>query len=104
MEQMSSEPLTAAEVKTMIQQDPVLLRVHSNVLRGWPETVDSSFNPYSSCRHELSVCKGYILWGNYVILLNARRQTLLDELHDSHQGACHMKERARMVVMVATYG
>ena len=98
MEQMSSGPLTTAEVKSMIQQDPVLSRVHSYVLRGWPETVHSSFNPYSSRRHELSVCKGCVLWGNQVIIPKAGCQLILDELHDSHQGARCMKERAQMVV------
>ena len=95
---MSPGPLTTAEVKTMTQRYPVLLLVHSYVLLGWPETVDSSFNPYSSCRHELSVCKGCVPWGNRVIIPKARCQMILDELHVFHQGACHMKERARMVV------
>ena len=52
MEHISSGPLTATQVKTMTQRDPVLSRVHSYVLRGWPSTVDSSFTPYSSCRLE----------------------------------------------------
>ena len=95
---MYSGPLTAAEVKTMAQQDPLLPWVHSYVLCGGPDTVDSSFNPYSSHRHELSVCKGCVLWGNRVIIPKAGRQMILDELHDSHQGACRMKERARILV------
>ena len=98
MEHMSTGPLTAAQVKSMTQRDPVLSRVRSHVLRGWPTTVDSSFNPYSSRRHELSVCNGCILWGNRVVIPQAGRQLILDELHDSHQGVCRMKERARMVV------
>ena len=40
MKRMSSGPLTAAQVKAMTQWDPVLSRVHSCVLRGWPTTVD----------------------------------------------------------------
>ena len=99
MEHMSSGPLTAAaQVKAMTQRDPILSRVHSYVFRGWPTTVDSSFNPFSSRRHELSVCNGCVLWSNRVIIPKAGRQTMLDELHDSHQGTCRMKERARMVV------
>ena len=65
---MLSGPLTTAQVKAMTQWDPVLSRVHSYVLRGWPTTVDSSFNPFSSRKHELSVCNGCVLWGNYVII------------------------------------
>ena len=61
IEYMSSGPITAAQVKTMTQRDPVLAQVYSYVLCGWPDTVDSSFNPYSSHKHELSVCKGCIL-------------------------------------------
>ena len=55
-------------------------------------------NLYSSRKHELSVCNGCILWQNRVIIPKAGRQIILDELHDSHQGVCRMKERARMVV------
>ena len=98
LDHMASGPLTAPEVKTMTQRDPVLSRVHSYVLRGWPNAVDSSFNPYSSRRHELSVCYGCVLWGSRVIISKAGRQVILDELHVSHQGASRMKERARMVV------
>ena len=68
---MASGPLTAAVVKTMTQRDPVLSRVHSYVLRDWPNAVDSLFNPYSSHRHELSVCNGCVLWGSCVIIPKA---------------------------------
>ena len=98
MEHTSTGPLSAAQVKTMTQRDPVLSRVYSYLLRGWPNTVDTSLNPYSSRRHELSVCNGCILWGNRVIIPKAGCQIILDELHDSHQGVCRMKERAGMVV------
>ena len=47
LDHMASGPLTAPEVKTMTIWDPVLSRVHSYVLQGWP---DSSSNPYSSYR------------------------------------------------------
>ena len=103
MEHVPSGPLTAAEVKTMTQRDPVMSQVHSYVLCGWTETVDSSFNPYSSCRHELSVCKGCVLCSNHVIIPKTGHQTILDELHDSHQGACRMKESTNGG-MVATCG
>ena len=95
---MSSGPLTAAQVKAMTQQDPILSRVHFYVLCGWPTTVDSSFNPFSSRRHELSVCNGCVLWGNRVIIPKTGHQTILNELHDSHQGTSRMKERTRMLV------
>ena len=36
--------------------------------------------------------------GNRVAIPQAGRQLILDKLHDSHQGVCCMKERARMVV------
>ena len=98
MEHMSTGPLTASQVKSMTQRDPVLSRVHSYVLRGWPTSVDSSFNPFSSRRQELSVCNGCVLWGNRVIIPKVGRQRILEELHDSHQGMSRMKERARMVV------
>ena len=102
MEHMSSGPLMAAQVKAMTQQDPVLSRVHSCVFRGWPTTVDFSF-PHADMSYQfvMVTCYGavtsFMLWG-CVIIPRAGRQTILDELHDSHQGASRMKERARMVV------
>ena len=74
MEHTSTGPLSAAQVKTMTQRDPVLSRVYLYLLRGWPNTVDPSLNPYSSRRHELSVCNGCILWGNRVIIPKAVHQ------------------------------
>ena len=93
MEHMSTGPLTAAQVKSMTQRDPILSHVLSHVLRGWPTTVDSSLNPYSSRRQKLSVCNGCILWGNRVVIPQAGCQLILDKLHDSISSGCLPHER-----------
>ena len=41
---------------------------------------------------------GCVLWGNRVVILIAGRKRILDDLHETHQGASRMKARARMVV------
>ena len=87
---MSTGPLAAAQVKSMAQRDLVLSHFHSYILRGWPNAVDLSFNPYSSRRHKLSVFNGCILFKNRIIIPEAERKLILDELYDSHQGVCHM--------------
>ena len=52
--------------------------------------------PYWSKRTELSVQNGCILWGSRVIVPPPSRVPLLQELHGSHPGICHMKSLARM--------
>ena len=41
---------------------------------------------------------GCVLWGNRVVIPAAGRQQILEELHESRQGASRMKGRAIMVV------
>ena len=78
MEHISTGSLTATQIKSLTHRDPVLPRVHAYVLRGWPTSVDLSLNPYSSRRHELSVCNGCVLWGNCVIIPKAGRKCILE--------------------------
>jgi len=99
MEHLSLGPLTATQIKTMTCKDPTLSRVYLYILHGWPHTTDDHIlQSYLSRRKELSIFDGCILWGNQVVIPTAGRQAILEELHESHQGASRMKGRARMVV------
>ena len=70
-----------------------------HILHGWPPaTDDHTLQPYSLKQNELSIMDGCVLWGNRVVIPTAGRQQILEELHESHQGASRMKGRARMVV------
>jgi len=101
MEHLSSGPLTATQNKTMACKDPTLSRIYLYILHtyGWPHTTDDHIlQLYLSRQKELSIFDGCILWGNQVVIPTARCQAILEELHESHQGASRMKGRARMVV------
>ena len=97
LEHLSSGPITATQIKTMTRQDKVLSRVFHFVQNGWPATVEPALTPYASRKYELSSLDGCVLWGTRVVIPTAGRKRILDDLHETHQGASRMKSRARMV-------
>ena len=98
LEHLSSGPVTATQIKTMTRQDKVLSRVLYFVQNGWPATVEQTLKPYASRKYELSSLNGCVLWGTRVVVPTAGHRRILDDLHETHQGASRMKARARMVV------
>lgn len=98
LEYLSSGPITATQIKTMTRQDRELSKVLYYVQNGWPGKVEPSLQPYASRKNELSSLDGCVLWGTRVIMPTAGRSRILDDLHETHQGASRMKARARMVV------
>lgn len=99
MEQLDQSPVTAANVRTWTNTDPLMSRVRQFILSGWPSTInDEMLKPYFSKRTELSVQDGCVLWGNRVIIPNIGQPEVLQELHEAHPGATRMKRLARMFV------
>ena len=98
LEHLSSEPLTATQLKTMTRQDKILSRVLYFVQNGWPATVEPTLTPYTSRKYELCLLNGCVLWGTRVVVPTAGCKRILDDLHETHQGASLMKARAWMVV------
>ena len=98
LEHLSSGPITATQIKTMTRQDKILSKVLYFVQKGWPATVEPALTPYASRKYELSSLDGCVLWGTRVVIPTAGRKRILDDLHETHQGASRMKARARMVV------
>ena len=96
MQQLDTTPMSAAEVKDWTSKDPVLAKVKSFILSGWPDQLeDSEFKPFVQRKHELSVEDGCILWGSRVIIPPQGRQKVLKELHQAHPGMSRMKGLAR---------
>ena len=60
--------------------------------------VEPALMPYAPRKYELSLLDGCVLWGTRVVIPTAGRKRILDDLHETHQGASQMKARARMVV------
>ena len=87
LEHLSSGPVTATQIETMTRQDKVLSRVLYFVQNGWPATVEQTLKPYASRKYELSSLNGCVLWGTRVVVPTAGRKRILDDLHETHQGA-----------------
>ena len=96
---LSATTTNASSIKRWTDTDPVLSQVRDFVLQGWPTTqLDDKFQPYHQRKDELSVLEGCIVWGSRVVVPPPGRQSVLDELHDSHLGASKMKSLARAYI------
>ena len=98
IETLQRSPVTAEQVRSWTDTDPVLARVRNLVQKGWSEATEDSLKPYYQRRDELSVQDGCLLWGCRVIIPTAGRAEILNELHDGHPGVSRMKGIARSVV------
>ena len=94
---LENSPTNCAEIRENIKNDEVLKKVFQFCLEGWPSSLagDPDLGPYARRRDELSVQDGIILWGIRVIIPQALRSSLLNELHTNHTGSSRMKELAR---------
>ena len=88
-------PVTSRQIAEATRKDPVMSRVLSHTLNGWPaHNSDRDVQPYFDRRTELSFKGGVVLWGLRVVVPPAFRDRLLEELHDQHPGIYRMKALA----------
>ena len=82
---ISCTPVTAHNIKTWTDKDPILSKVQRYVLSGWPTTnTDPSLQSYWSRRTELSVLDNcIILWCSHLVGPPPARRPLLEQLHES---------------------
>ena len=90
--------VTSQMIKKETQVDPVLSKVYTYVISGWPGVVDPTLVPYKSKRDELTTQQGCILWGTRVIVPPSLQKKVLEELHATHPGISRMKALARSYV------
>ena len=80
-------PVTLRQIAEATRKDPVMSRVLSHILNGWPShNSDRDVQPYFNRRTELSVKGRVILWGLRVVVPPAFRDRLLKELREQHPG------------------
>ena len=92
-------PVTAEQIAEHTRKDPILSRVWSHTLNGWPSHMqDDALQPYFRKRHELSTEGGVVLWGLRVIIPQPLQKRILEELHEEHPGMFRMKALARSFV------
>lgn len=87
-------PVTSQEIRKATQRDPILSKVRSYILKGWPDQVPKSLQPYHAKIAELSVEDNCLLWGGRVIIPHSLKETVMAELHKEHMGISRMKALA----------
>ena len=98
MLQIGAMPVTAEHLKHATYSGPVLSRVLSYTLTGWPKKVDPELHAYYARQNEITVEDGCLLWGMRVIVPHKLRCLVLKELHHTHPAIVRMKSLARMHV------
>jgi hypothetical protein len=97
--QFSTEKLR--EMQQHTSNDEVLHVLKETILNGWPESprqVCKSIRQYWSCRNELSLEDGLILFGDRIIIPESKRREVMDKLHYGHQGVNKCQLRAKTCV------
>ena len=92
---LQQSPITATQIKSWTNRDPLLPQVQNFVLNGWPYSVSEELQPYFRRRSELSLLDGCLMWGSRIIIPPAGHSAALDELHNAHPGISRMKSLAR---------
>ena len=93
--QLEMLPITSQTIKKATQRDPVLRKILSYMMKGWPVEVPKSLQPYRSKLAELSVEDGCLLWVGRVVIPESLQKSVLAELHREHMGISKMKALAR---------
>ena len=77
-------------------RDPLLSKVRSWTLKGWPSrTLEEQFQSFVRLQQKLRVEGGCVLWRNRVVVLVKGRDKVLDMLHEAHPGIVQMKTFSR---------
>ena len=90
--------VTIQMIKRETQVDPVLPKVYSFVISGWPIVVDLTFVPFKIKRDEFTTQQGCILWGTRVVIPSALQEKVLHVLHETHPGISRNKALARSYI------
>ena len=106
METLADLPVTADHIRSWTRRlrDPSLSSVMQCLQQRWPARSDPKLAPYFSRKTELSLQDGCILWGSRVIVPEAGRKAVLEELHSGHQGMSRVKFPCTNVCLVAGHG
>ena len=92
---MSSLPLTHIQLRSASRADPVVSKVMTYTLQGWPQFVQDELQVYWRRRMELTVEADCLMWGLRVVVPEKCRKKILEELHEGHPGVVRMKSQAR---------
>lgn len=86
-------------IKSETKSDPILSRILSYVLDGWPSEIDiKELRPYFNRKNELYIELGCVMWGHRLVIPSVCRKNIISELHDAHMGIVKTKALARSYV------
>ena len=96
---LSRAIVTADQIRTWTDTNPLLSKVFRQVQQGWSITEpEVPLRPYYRRKDELSTHQGCLLWGTRVIIPPPGRSIILNQLHETHPGITRMKRLARSFV------
>lgn len=89
-----------AELRDQLKADSTCSQVMAMCQSGWPEysTLDAVLKQYWRERAVLTVENGLLLRGIRLVIPSAMRNTVLEKVHEGHQGVVKCRERARETV------
>ena len=70
---LQSSIVTASQILTWINRNPVLSRVRDLTLWGWQHSNDPELKPFQQHKDELCIHDGCVLWGTRVMVPPAGR-------------------------------
>ena len=96
----ASIPATEGRFETIRkcqEEDETFRQVKTYCLSGWPEkeAVMGAAKPFYSVASELTVEKELLMRGSRVVIPSALRSSMLNKLHEGHQGIKKCRERAK---------
>ena len=87
-----------SELREEIDRYPALRVLRQVIIKGWPDNIKqchTDIRPFFNHRECLAVEDGLIFKGKQVLIPTNNRQSILNQLHTSHQGVQTMQALAR---------
>uniref|UniRef100_A0A8C6M941 Gypsy retrotransposon integrase-like protein 1 n=1 Tax=Nothobranchius furzeri TaxID=105023 RepID=A0A8C6M941_NOTFU len=100
---VTSKPIKSQkleEIHRATQRDPELQKAVIFIRQGWPRRMakSSPLQGLYAARSHLSESDGLVLYHDRIVIPTALRPSVLDQLHEGHQGLTECRERARSTV------
>uniref|UniRef100_A0A669BGT0 Gypsy retrotransposon integrase-like protein 1 n=1 Tax=Oreochromis niloticus TaxID=8128 RepID=A0A669BGT0_ORENI len=100
---VTSKPIKShklEEIRRATQRDPELQKAIIFIRQGWPRRMakNSPLQGFYAARSHLSESDGLVLYHDRIVIPTALRPSVLDQLHEGHQGLTKCRERARSTV------
>ncbi|XP_024890308.1 uncharacterized protein K02A2.6-like [Temnothorax curvispinosus] len=81
-------------------EDPVCRELVKYIQNGWPckDRISASVKPFYEFRNNLTLARGFIMFGNRFYIPTGLRRGTLEAIHNAHQGIEKCRARARYSV------